>query len=82
MVQLVETATIESVMFVAKIKDNPAAFTINVDSVAINLARVVEYKLCKGINSDIDLDALFNLSVSNADKLKLDMLLMIVKYRF
>ena len=66
----------------AKIKDNPAAFTINVDGIATNLSRVDELKLCTGINSDIDLDTLFPLSVSNADKLKLEELLMIVKYRF
>lgn len=82
MVQPFDTTETESVMLVAKIKDNPAAFTINVDGVATNLSRVDELKLCTGINSDIDLDTLFTLSVSNADKLKLEELLMIVKYRF
>ena len=82
MVQPFDTTEIESVMFVAKIIENPAAFTINVDAAATNLARVDELKLCRGINSDIDLDTLFTLSVSNADKLKLEELLLIVKYKF
>ena len=82
MVQLFDTAEIESVMFVAEIKDNPAAFTINVDGAATNLAQVDELKLCKGINSDIDLDTSFALSVSDADKLKLQELLLVVKYKF
>lgn len=59
MVQSFDTVEIESVMFVAKIQDNPAIFSINVDGAATNLARVDELKLCKGINSDIDLDTLF-----------------------
>jgi hypothetical protein len=90
MVQSFVTTEIESIMFVAKVKDNPATFTINlvvdvvndVASVAAILSRIDELRLCKGINSDIDLDTLFSLSVSNADNLKLDELLMIVKYRF
>ena len=82
MVASIDTSSVESVMFIAKIKDNPAAFTINVDEVATNLSRVDELKLCRGINSDIDLDTLFTLSVSNADKLKLEELLMVVKYKF
>jgi hypothetical protein len=69
-------------MLVAKVKNNPAVFTINVDGAATNLARVDELKLCKGINSDIDLDTLFALSVSNADMLKLEELLLVVKYKF
>jgi hypothetical protein len=79
---VIETAEIESVMFVARIKENPAAFTININGVATNLSRVDELSLCKGINSDIDLDTLFTLSISNADKLKLEDLLLIVKYKF
>jgi 5-hydroxyisourate hydrolase-like protein (transthyretin family) len=82
MVQPFDTAEIESVMFIAKIKDNPASFTLNVDDAATNLARVDELKLCKGINSDIDLDTLFTLSISNTDKLKLEELMLVVKYKF
>jgi len=82
MVQPFDTAEIESVMLLAKIKDNPAAFTINVDGAAANLAKVDELKLCKGISSDMVLDTPFTLSVSNADKLKLEELMLVVKYKF
>ncbi len=80
MVQPFDTTEIESVMFVAKIKDNPAAYTVSIDGAATNLSRADELKLCKGINSDIDLDTSFTLSVSDVTVLK--ELLMIVKYRF
>jgi hypothetical protein len=82
MVHPFDTAEIESVMFVAQIKTNPATFTLNVDSIATDLARVDELKLCKGINSEIDLDTPFTLSVSSADNLKLEELMMVVKYKF
>jgi 5-hydroxyisourate hydrolase-like protein (transthyretin family) len=80
--QTFDTAEIESVMFAAKIKNNPTTFTVNVDGVATNLARVDELKFCEGINSDIDLDTQFTLSVSNTDKVILEDLLLIVKYKF
>jgi len=82
MVQSFDTAEIESVMFIAKIKDNLASFTLNVDAAVTNLARVDELKLCKGINWDINLDTLFTLSVINTDKLKLEELMLVVKYKF
>ena len=82
MAQSIETTEIESVMFVAKIKDNHASITMNVDGTATNLAKVDELKLCKGISSDINLDTPFTLSVSNADKLKLEELMLVVKYKF
>jgi len=82
MVQPFDTAEIESVMFIAKIKNNLASFTLNVDEAVTNLARVDELKLYKGMNSDIDLDTLFTLSVSNTDKLKLEELMLVVKYKF
>lgn len=74
-------AAIDSVMFVVKATGNPAAFVVNIDATPTNLARVDELKLCKG-NSNIDLDIPFTLSVSNADKAKLEELLLVVKYVF
>jgi hypothetical protein len=82
MVQPFDTTEIESVMLVAKVKDNPPAFKINVDGAITNLSRVDDLELCKGINSDIDLSTLFSLSVSDADKLIIEELLLIVKYVF
>ena len=37
-------------MFVARIKDNPVAFTINVNVAATNLLRMNEIKQCRGFN--------------------------------
>lgn len=83
MAQAINSAPeIESVLFISKVQGNPATFIINVDGNATNLARVEELKLCKGINSEIGLDTQFTLSVSNADKLKLEDLMLIVKYKF
>lgn len=82
MVQTIESAKIESVMFISKVHGNPSPFTINVNSVPTNLASVDDLKLYKGINSDIELGTPFTLSVSDADKLNLDELLLIVKYKF
>ena len=82
MAQGFDTTEIESVLFLAKVKDNPPAFTINVDGAATNLAWVDEMKLNKGVRSDVDLDVLFTMEVSQADKVKLEELLLIVKYKF
>lgn len=77
MVQKLDT-TIVSVMFVAKIKYDPETFQLNVDGIPTNLTRVDDLQLCIGINSGIDR---FILSVSNDDKLNLEELIMVVKYR-
>lgn len=82
MAQSVDTAEIESVMFVSKVQGNPATFTINVDGNSTNLTREDALKFCTGINSDIKLGTQFVLSVSNEDKVKLEDLLLIVKYKF
>lgn len=80
MFQFSDSTEIESVMFVAKVKDNPATFTINVAGIPTHLTRADELKLCRGINSDIALNTSFNLAVSNPEKL--EELLLIVKYKF
>jgi hypothetical protein len=74
--------TIENVMFVAKVKDNLHSFSINVDGNAINLDRIDEWKLCRGSNSDIDLDKSFSLSVDPTPLKNLEELMMVVKYSF
>ncbi len=89
MVQAFET-TIESVMFVAK-TTTPADFTIDVDAdttdavvaVPLVLGLLTDLGLSKGINSDIELDTQFNLSVlDDTERLKLEELMMVVKYAF
>lgn len=75
-------AEIADVMFVAKVKGNPANFTVNIDATPQNLARVNEWQLLRGINSDIDLDTAFDLSVAGGDLNNLEELMMMVKYTF
>ncbi|HEX7140755.1 MAG TPA: hypothetical protein VF219_23080, partial [Vicinamibacterales bacterium] len=75
-------AAIEDVMFVAKVKNNPASFTVNVDGGAVNLSRVDAWELCRGITSAIALDTAFDLSVAMGQLNNLDELMMVVKYSF
>nr|WP_315173794.1 hypothetical protein [uncultured Flavobacterium sp.] len=83
MVQTFDTTEIKSIMLVAKVKDNSPAFIIKVDDTTpLNLSRKDDIKLCIGVNSSITLDTLFSLSISDADKEKLEDLLIVVKYTF
>mgnify|MGYP001057821509 CR=1 FL=1 len=81
--QSINSAHIEQVMFLAKVKGNPVSFALTIDETdIIDLSKVNELNLCRGINSDIKLDAPFSLSVADTDKLKLEELIMVVKYGF
>ena len=75
-------AAIEDVMFVAKVKGNPASFTVNVDGVPRNLSRVDQWELCRGIDSSIELEIPFDLSVATAQLNNLEELMLVVKYSF
>jgi hypothetical protein len=80
-------AEIKSVMFIAKVKDDPANFVITVRqgnnaAIATNLSRNDDLKLCIGINDKIKIGTSFNLSIADADKEKLEELMMVVKYEF
>lgn len=75
-------AEIADVMFVVKVKGNPSNFTVNVDGIATNLAKIDEWKVCRGINSNIDLDTTFTLAVAQAQLNNVEELMMVVKYSF
>jgi hypothetical protein len=75
-------AAIDDVMLVASVKNNPASFTVNVDGKAVNLARVDEWKLCRGVTSAIALGTPFELSVAAGQLNNLDELMLVVKYSF
>ena len=47
-----------------------------------NLSRIDEWALCKGDNSDIEIDTPFELSVELAQLANLEDLMMVVKYNF
>lgn len=75
---------IENVLFMAKVKDNPAAFSININKDnPLNLSKIDdECKLCAGNYSDIVLNQTFSLSVDAVSLKKLEELIMVVKYSF
>lgn len=75
-------AAIEDVMFVAKVKGNPASFTIKIDGASLILSRVDAWKLCRGINSTIELDTTFTLSGVLAQLNNVEELMIVVKYSF
>jgi len=73
---------IDEVIFIAKVKNNPASYTIIVDAVNENLSKIDEWSLCKRTNSSISLGTDFTLEVPNAELANLEDLIMVVKYSF
>jgi len=71
---------IDNVMFIARVKNNPASYSINIDGSPTNLSRIDEWKLCRGNNADIELDTSFELSVVPAQLENLEELMPVVKY--
>jgi Tc toxin complex TcA C-terminal TcB-binding domain/Neuraminidase-like domain len=84
-----QNAVIAEVMFIAKLKSQPPSFEIGVETALPHVAgaiipttllsRVEEWKLYRGSNSDILLDAVFNLSVPSQVN-NLEELVMVVMY--
>jgi hypothetical protein len=75
-------AEIENVVVLAKVTGNPATFTLDLDSNALNLSRITEWKLCKGETTDIELATPFELELTPANLAKLEDLVLVVKYSF
>jgi hypothetical protein len=75
-------AAIDNVMLVASVKTNPASFTVNIDGAPVNLSRVDEWKLCRGVTTGIALGTTFGLSVAAGQLSNLDELMLVVKYSF
>jgi hypothetical protein len=75
---------IESVVFFAKLKDNPANFILTTESPSetteTRLEKMEKIDLYNGTNDKIILNTSFNLSVAEADKL--EELILVVKYAF
>jgi hypothetical protein len=65
-VQSIEGAEIDDVQFIARIKDNPASYSVNVDAKPINLSRIDGWNLCRGKSLDILLETAFNLSINQS----------------
>ncbi len=75
-------AAIENVVLIAKVKNNPSNYSVNIDGGAVNLARIDVWKLCRGNNVGISLDTSFQLSIAPAQLGDLEDFMMIVKYSF
>ncbi len=73
---------LENVIFLADVQGNPASFTLQVNADTLNLSRIDDLKITKGTYTNLDLDTEFSLSVANADLIKLNVLMMVVKYSF
>ncbi|MGH7800541.1 MAG: neuraminidase-like domain-containing protein [Thermodesulfobacteriota bacterium] len=71
---------IDHVTFIARVKNNPASFTINIDGATNILNRKAEWQLCLKDNSDLELDTSFQLSIAQLQLDKLEDLMMVVKY--
>jgi len=72
-------ASIEKVLFIAKLEDNPQNYTLNVKSNQISLAKNDELTLNKGETDTLSLNETFEVS---GDVSQLEELLMVVKYTF
>jgi hypothetical protein len=81
-VQSLEDVEIEKVTFIARVKNNPASYSVNIDGNAVNLSRIDEWKLCRGSKTGIEIETPFELAVSPAQLGNLEDLMMVVKYIF
>lgn len=81
-VQSLENVEFENVMFIARVKNNPASYSITIDGNAMNLSRIDEWKLCGGNNTNIEIETAFGLSITPAQPNDLEELMLVVKYIF
>lgn len=81
MVQTIDPAAIDHVVFIAKVKDDPTSYTIKINNVDKTLAQIADWHLCKGVVNGIVIDTAFQLKITTglAD---LEELMMVVNYVF
>ncbi len=75
-------ATIDNVVLLTKVTGNPATFSVNLDGVAKNLARLDTWGLCKAETTDFSLGNAVQLSLLPANLSKLQEVLLVANYRF
>ncbi len=76
------SATIERVMFIAKVEGNPASFTININNTGLNLSVINDLQLYCASSTDIVINTPFPLTVATLALANLDELILVVKYSF
>jgi hypothetical protein len=72
--------TVEHLLLIGKCTDDPQSFTINIDGGAINLLKMEGSSLCKGEFTGAQLNTSFTVSVDDAVREKLEVLVLVVKY--
>jgi len=81
-VQSIEDVEIEKVTLIARVKTNPASYSVNIKSSPVNLSRIDEWKLCRGSKTGIEIETPFALGISPAQLGNLEDLMLVVKYSF
>ncbi|TDB67508.1 Tc toxin subunit A-related protein [Arundinibacter roseus] len=75
-------ASISNVIFLARLEDNAASLTLQLDGDDLVLNRNDSWQMCIGETTEIDLNTQFQLTIDAGDRPKLVELLMVVKYEF
>ena len=81
-VQAIEDAQIEKVIFIARAKENPAAYSVKIGGNPLNLSRIDEWKLCRGNKNGLVIETPFELSINQPQLSNLEDLMILVKLNF
>ncbi len=73
---------IDTITFIAKAKDNPASYTVQLNDADLILNRNDEWQLCLNDDSSVELDTAFALAVAEPQLADLEELMLVVKYVF
>jgi hypothetical protein len=81
-VQSLANVEIDKISIIARVKNNLASYSVNIDGTAVNLSRIDEWKLCRGSKTGLEIETPFELSISAAQLVNLEDLMLVVKYSF
>lgn len=81
-VQSLQNVAIDNVTIIARVKNNPASYSVNIDGNAVNLSRIDEWKLCRSNTTGIEIETPLELSINPALLSDLEDLMIVVKYSF
>ncbi|HYY98038.1 MAG TPA: hypothetical protein VE642_05570, partial [Pyrinomonadaceae bacterium] len=81
-VQSLEDVAIENLTIIARVKNNPASYSVNIDGAAVNLSRIDAWELCRGAKAGIELETPLELSIGPTQLSNLEDLVIVVKYSF
>lgn len=81
-VQAIEDAEIAKVIFIVRVNENPAAYSMNIDGNPLNLSRIDEWKLCRGNKNGLEIETPFELSINQPQLSNLEDLMVAIKLDF